>query len=81
MIAANFRKCPEALATQLCFDFYAAFELLAQLPSKLQEQAIALAAWAKRKQLKKPDAEKQKPKTSVTAQLWAWLKKAFRCVI
>ena len=70
MIAANFRKCPEAMAAQMCFDFYAAFELLAQLPTKLQQQATALAAWAARKTIT-PDAKKP----CITERLWNWIKK------
>ena len=80
MIAANFRKCPEALAAQMCFDFYATFELLAQLPSKIQEQAAALAAWAKRSQPKKP-TEKAVKKTGIAGRLWGWLKGVFGRVI
>ena len=59
--AAGFRKSSEALVAQLHFVFYSAFELLVPLPGKLQEQATALTAWAKR-QRSKPTKANEKPK-------------------
>lgn len=79
MIAANFRKHPEAKAAQLCFDFYMAFELLCQIPNKLQQQAIALGEWARSKTKKE---EEKKPaerrKASITSRLLIWIKNLFK---
>ncbi|MEC5386726.1 hypothetical protein VVD49_13410 [Uliginosibacterium sp. H3] len=61
MMAKHFQRDHEAMAMQLCFDFYQVFELLAQMPTKLQAQALALAKWAEA-QKKKNEEEAGEPK-------------------
>jgi len=75
MIAANFRKHPEAKAAQLCFDFYLAFEMLCQVPSKIQQQAIALGEWAKKKATKKDVKPAESKKPHIAARIWKWIKR------
>lgn len=78
MIAANFRKHPEAQAAQMCFEFYMTFEMLCQIPRKIQQQAIALGEWAR---LKTKKEEEKKPggqsKPSITSRLLMWIKNLF----